>query len=151
MSQDMANPSTPAPWQRHGFSTVSGYIKAEGAQRVIDFMTQVLGASIIYRQLGDNGVFVKHSSLRLGGSTIMVADATEEHPPSPAWFHVYVPDVDATYKSALNFSGATSVQEPRDEVYGDRMGGVKDPVGNTWWIATHKQAPPACNAAANST
>lgn len=27
--------------------------------------------------------------------------------------------------------------EPGDQFYGDRNAGVKDPVGNTWWMATH--------------
>jgi len=30
-----------------------------------------------------------------------------------------------------------SLFEPRDEPYGDRVGGVTDPAGNTWYIATH--------------
>jgi hypothetical protein len=29
--------------------------------------------------------------------------------------------------------------EPADQFYGDRSAGVKDPVGNYWWIATHKE------------
>jgi uncharacterized glyoxalase superfamily protein PhnB len=28
---------------------------------------------------------------------------------------------------------------PADQFYGDRSAGVKDPVGNRWWIATHKE------------
>jgi PhnB protein len=24
-----------------------------------------------------------------------------------------------------------------DQFYGDRTGGVKDPFGNQWWLATH--------------
>ena len=33
--------------------------------------------------------------------------------------------------------GCGVVREPVDEPYGDRCGGVRDPFGNTWWIATH--------------
>jgi hypothetical protein len=29
--------------------------------------------------------------------------------------------------------------EPKDQFYGDRSCGVKDPVGNHWFIATHKE------------
>ncbi len=29
--------------------------------------------------------------------------------------------------------------EPADQFYGDRNAGVKDPSGNIWWIATHKE------------
>jgi PhnB protein len=52
------------------------------------------------------------------------------------WLHVYVEDVDKTYHAALE-AGGTSVQAPaRKEGDPDKRGGVKDPGGNTWWIAT---------------
>ena len=47
-------------------------------------------------------------------------------------------DSDATYAKVIQ-AGATSVMEPMDQFYGDRSAGVKDPVGNFWWIATHKE------------
>lgn len=43
---------------------------------------------------------------------------------------------DAVYERALK-AGATSIMEPADQFYGDRHGGVTDPFGNQWWIATH--------------
>jgi len=49
---------------------------------------------------------------------------------------VYVPDVDATFVKALSV-GAKAVREPADMTWGDRVGGVRDAYGNTWWIATH--------------
>jgi uncharacterized glyoxalase superfamily protein PhnB len=52
--------------------------------------------------------------------------------------YLYVPDVDATYKQAIA-AGGISVREPADQFYGDRSGAVKDPGGNEWWIATHKE------------
>lgn len=59
-----------------------------------------------------------------------------EDGPAPAHMHVYVPDVDAAYRSALE-AGAESVQEPtRREGDSDRRGGVRDVGGNTSWIAT---------------
>ena len=50
---------------------------------------------------------------------------------------VFVPEVDKTYKRALEL-GASSVREPADMTWGDRVSGIKDKCGNTWWIATHK-------------
>jgi PhnB protein len=47
-----------------------------------------------------------------------------------------VHDCDAVYERALK-AGATSISEPTDQPYGDRSGGVKDPFGNQWYIATH--------------
>jgi uncharacterized glyoxalase superfamily protein PhnB len=50
---------------------------------------------------------------------------------------VYVEDADAVYKKALA-RGATSVDEPRDQDYGERSATVKDAAGNVWYIATVK-------------
>jgi len=32
--------------------------------------------------------------------------------------------------------------EPDDQFYGDRMTGVRDAEGQTWWIATHVEDVP---------
>ena len=40
------------------------------------------------------------------------------------------------WRKAAEYLG---VVEPADQDYGDRMAGVKDPFGNVWWIATHKE------------
>src|SRR5437016_13957700 len=50
---------------------------------------------------------------------------------------MYVEDVDAVYQKALG-AGAESLDEVIDQEYGERSGGVKDPAGNYWYIATHK-------------
>ena len=65
-----------------------------------------------------------------------MGEASGEWKPMPSTLYLYVPDADATYQRALE-AGATSVQEPEDQFYGDRHGGVKDPSGNLWWVATH--------------
>jgi PhnB protein len=56
----------------------------------------------------------------------------------PTMFYLYVPDVEASYWRALN-AGATSVQQPADQPYGDRTAAVKDVFGNQWYLATHIQ------------
>ena len=58
--------------------------------------------------------------------------------PNQLCLHLYVPNADATYQRAVS-AGATSTMEMTDQFYGDRSGSVKDPAGNTWFIATHKE------------
>jgi uncharacterized glyoxalase superfamily protein PhnB len=66
----------------------------------------------------------------------MLADpAPPDWPPIASYVHVYVRDVDETYRKALA-AGATSVQKPVKKQDADKRGGVKDPRGTTWWIAT---------------
>jgi len=64
----------------------------------------------------------------------MISDAGVRSP-MPAFLYVYVEDVDATCRRALE-AGAVSIEEPSETPYGDRRGMVEDGWGNTWHIAT---------------
>ena len=48
-------------------------------------------------------------------------------------------NLDKTYQNCLN-EGASSLQEPADQFYGDRTATIIDPCGNTWFLATHLKA-----------
>lgn len=118
-----------------GYSSVSPYLVVEGAQGVIDFLKQAFGASQLRRYDMPDGS-IMHAEVRIDDTVIMIADGGGEWPAFPSWLHVYVRDVDATYRRALN-AGGEAVQEPQQkEGDPDRRGGVNDPGGNTWWIAT---------------
>jgi PhnB protein len=117
-----------------GYSTVSPYLIVSGASATIDFLARVFGATELRRFAAEGGG-VMHAEVRIGDSVVMVADGAEGWPPVPAHVHVYVADVDDTYRRALE-AGATSVQEPVRKGDEDRRGGVKDAGGTTWWIAT---------------
>lgn len=74
--------------------------------------------------------------MRIGASVVMLAEGSRDYPAFPAWLHLYVPDVDVSYRRALD-AGAASVQEPQQKPGDpDRRGGVLDPAGNTWWISS---------------
>lgn len=122
--------------KREGHSTVSVYMMAWDAPRMIEFMKDVFGAEVLLQHDREDGT-VMHASVRIGDSVVMVSDGTENFPSFPVWLHVYVDDVDATFRRALD-RGGVSVQEPADQPDGDRRGGVKDAAGNTWWIASAK-------------
>jgi PhnB protein len=117
-----------------GYSTVSPYLIVDGANRTIEFLQRVFGATEL-RRFPDPSGRIRHAEVRIDDSVLMVADAAEGWPPVPSHVHVYVPDVDATYRRALE-AGATSVQEPAKKDDEDKRGGVKDAGGTTWWIAT---------------
>jgi PhnB protein len=125
-----------------GYHTVTPYLTVQGAAKVIDFLKQTFEAVETELLPRPDGM-IGHAEVRIGDSIVMMSDATPEFAPMPAMIHVYVNDVDAVYKRALQ-AGAISLREPADQFYGDRSAGVKDLSGNHWWIATHKEdVPPA--------
>lgn len=93
----------------HGFGTVSPYLIVAGAGGTIDFLARAFGA-VELRRFPAEGGRVAHAEVRIGDSLLMLADATPEWPAVAAHVHVYVPDVDATYRRALE-AGAIAVQE----------------------------------------
>jgi PhnB protein len=124
-----------------GYHAVTPYLVVDGAARLIDFLEEVFGAQEVER-LAAPGDRIGHAEIRISDSLVMLGDAHGEHKPMPMMLYVYVDDADAVYQRALA-AGATSVQAPVDQFYGDRSGGVKDAFGNLWWIATHiEDVPP---------
>jgi uncharacterized glyoxalase superfamily protein PhnB len=53
----------------------------------------------------------------------------------PTHVHVYVPDVDDTWRRAIA-AGASEVQAPVKKDDEDKRGGFKDAGGTTWWVGT---------------
>lgn len=123
-----------------GYHSLTPYLVVEGAARLIAFLEEVFDAEETER-FAAPGDLIAHAELRISDSIVMLGDAHGPHAPMPAMLYVYVDDVDATYQRALA-AGATQVQPPADQFYGDRSGGVRDPCGNLWWIATHVEDVP---------
>jgi PhnB protein len=118
----------------HGYTSVSPYLIVNGAAATVEFLARVFGATEL-RRFDAPGGGIMHAEVRIDDTVVMIADATEGWPALGSHVHVYVTDVDATYRRALE-AGATSVQEPVKKEDEDKRGGVQDPGGTTWWIAT---------------
>ena len=124
-----------------GHRTVTPYLLVEDAAGQIEFMTRAFGAVETGRFAAPDGRIV-HAEVKIGDSFVMLGDAGGDWKPMPCMLHLYVPDTDAVYASALR-AGARSVREPSDQFYGDRSAGVVDGQGNQWWITTHiEDVPP---------
>lgn len=124
-----------APFKPAGYTSLSPYLMVKGAQRVIDFLKQTFNATELRRFDGPDGT-IMHAEVRIDDTVVMLSDGGGQYPPFPSWVHVYVSDVDAAYRRALE-AGGQSAQEPRQSAGDpDRRGGVTDPAGNIWWIST---------------
>ena len=123
-----------------GFHTITPYLFAHSASRLIEFISAAFEGELIFQQKRPDGA-VMHATMRIGDSMLMLADATREFGPMPSSIYLYVTDCDAVYQRALG-SGGVSIFPMMTLPSGERYGGVKDPCGNIWWVATHVEDVP---------
>jgi uncharacterized glyoxalase superfamily protein PhnB len=129
---------TPIP---DGSHTITPYLVAEGIPKLIEFLKAAFGAQEEYRMPRPDGG-IAHAEVKIGDSKLMMGSPMGDFKAKPCSLYLYVEDVDAVYQRAIQ-AGGTSVREPSDQFYGDRSGGVIDPCGNYWGIATHiEDVPP---------
>ncbi len=126
---------TSGDYRWEGAPTLQPYLHPLRAEPVINFLKRAFGAEDLGRHATPDGV-IHHVTLKIGNAHMEMGEAHGAYQPMPTMFYLYVEDCDALYKRALS-AGATSISEPRDQPYGDRSGGVIDPFGNKWYIATH--------------
>ena len=126
-----------------GYHSVTPYLVVQGATELIEFLKQAFDAQETERMQMPDGT-IAHAEVRIGDSVVMMADqpgtdgSAHGFGPMPAMIYLYVNDADDAYKRALQ-AGATSLQEPTDQFYGDRRAGLSDKFGNVWYIATHTE------------
>ena len=118
-----------------GYHTVTPYLIVDGASRLIDFLKQSFNAEQRDLMKTPDGR-ISHAEVKIGDSIIMLSDPNQEFKAMPSMTYLYLEDVDAAYKRALQ-AGANSVKPPTNQFYGDRNATVRDPTGNIWGIATH--------------
>jgi PhnB protein len=122
-----------------GFRMVTPYLVAEDGPALIEFAKQAFGAEEAFRAVTPMGGV--HAEVSIGDSRLMIGGGVpgQKFPGTlhPNALHLYVEDADAAFRKALA-AGATLIDEPRDQDYGERSATVKDAAGNVWYIATHK-------------
>ena len=126
-----------------GYHSVTPYVCVDGAARAIEFYKEAFGATERFRMEMPGGK-IGHAEIKIGDSHVALADECPEmnfrsprtlSGPS-THFMIYVEDVDARVEQALA-AGAKLTRPVKDQFYGDRTGGVEDPFGHHWYIATH--------------
>jgi uncharacterized glyoxalase superfamily protein PhnB len=125
---------------REGFRTITPYLFAQNAAQLIEFISKAFGGEETYRKERPDGA-ITHAEMRVGDSMLMLGEATPQFGPMPTSIYLYVADSDSVYKRALSVGGI-SVFPIMTLPNGERYGGVKDPFGNIWWIATHVEDVP---------
>jgi uncharacterized glyoxalase superfamily protein PhnB len=120
-----------------GYSSVSPYLTVDSVEKELEFLQAVFGAES-KQQLHNARGDIWHAEARIGDTIVMLERVRKDSPASQSMLYLWTDDVDAAYQRALK-NEAVSVQEPGDQFYGNREAGIKDPQGNTWWIAREIQ------------
>ena len=133
MEQSMAVKPIP-----DGYHTVTPYLTVRGAAEVIEFLKEAFGAEMSKEAIKRPDGSIMHAQVKIGDSRVMIAEESEVANATPSTLYLYVPNVDSVYQRALK-AGGHPIMEPMDMFYGDRSGGVVDPSGNNWFLATHRE------------
>ena len=129
-----------------GYHSVTPYLTVSDGARVLDFYVRAFGAKVKVRMPGPGGMLA-HAEIAIGDSVVMLSDefpqpggtkAPASLGGSTGSVFLYVPNVDATFKRAVD-AGCQPAMPPTDMFWGDRFGKVVDPFGHHWGLATHKE------------
>jgi len=126
-----------------GYHTATPYLILKDAAAAIEFYKKAFGATELERIADESGA-IRHAEIKIGDSPFMMTEETPSFPDylspqsrggTPVHIYLYVEDADALFNQAVS-AGATVLQPIADQFYGDRVGGVTDPFGHVWYIAT---------------
>ena len=118
------------------------YLLYEDVAAALDWLSRAFG----FEEEGDRFTGadgkVNHAAMKLGDGMIMMGcpgpsyKSPKRLGQSTQQLYVYVEDVDAHFERARK-AGATILEEPKDQFYGDRRYGATDPEGHQWYFAQH--------------
>jgi len=131
-----------------GYHSITPYLIVDDAARALEFYKKGLNAVELLRMPAPGGK-IGHAEIRIGNSTVMLADESPAMGArsartiggSPITLMVYLEDVDARVAQAVA-AGATVVRPIADQFYGDRTCCIEDPFGLQWYLATHVEDVP---------
>jgi len=109
-----------------GYRNITPRIAVADVLAQVEFLRNVFGAT-------GEVVAGRPVELIIGDSMVMVGPAVERST-FAAFLYVYVVDVGATFRRAVD-AGAETMEAPMDTPYGDRRAMVRDPFGNVYQIA----------------
>ena len=130
-----------------GYRSVNVILTVDDAAKAIDFYKRAFGAEEISRlPMGDK---IGHAELQIGDTRIMLNDefpdqgnlGPKARGGTSTGLIIYTEDVDSAFRKAID-AGGTQTMAVEDQFWGDRMGGLTDPFGHKWSIATHVEDVP---------
>jgi PhnB protein len=118
-----------------GYNSLSPYFIVNDCPKMVDLLKGIFNAKELRKYENADGT-IMHMELQIDDSVIMLGEASESYPANQFLIHVYVPDVLATFKKAIDL-GCETVEEPVNKPGDpDMRGSFKDYQGNMWAIGT---------------
>jgi len=136
----MTSRAKPVP---EGYHTATPYLILKDAAAAIEFYKRAFGAVELERIPAPGGR-IGHAEIKIGDSPCMMTDENPDFPDykspvsrggSTTHIYLYVEDADKIFNQAIA-AGATQISPLEDQFYGDRVGGLRDPFGHVWYVAT---------------
>jgi PhnB protein len=124
-----------------GMPRITPYLLYEDVAGALEWLTRAFGFRERMRIPGPDGK-VGHAEMELADGIIMMGCPGPQYQNPKRVGHVtqnlyvYVDDVDKHFEKAKK-EGATILEEPKDQFYGDRRYGAVDLEGHHWYFAQH--------------
>ena len=124
-----------------GMPRITPYLLYEDVAGALEWLSRAFGFRERMRIPGPDGK-VGHAEMELADGIIMMGCPGPQYQNPKRVGHVtqnlyvYVDDVDKHFEKAKK-EGATILEEPKDQFYGDRRYGAVDLEGHHWYFAQH--------------
>jgi len=126
-----------------GAHTITPHLSVREGSKAIEFYQKAFGAEVRGVHKTPDGK-IMHASLKIGDSTLMLADefpgmgtpAPQTLGGSPVVLNINVEDVDALWNRAVA-AGAKVTMPLANQFWGDRYGVIADPFGHSWALFAH--------------
>ena len=129
------SPAEDPAWKPAGYPSMSPYLISPDAEALIRFAEAAFGGVLLRRFDRPDGSLT-HAEVRIDDSVLMIGGGATDARSGAPHIHLYVPDAQAAFARVVE-AGGSVVQEPlRKGEDDDLRGGVQDPSGTTWWLAS---------------
>jgi uncharacterized glyoxalase superfamily protein PhnB len=115
-----------------GYHAATTWIISPDTARLLAFATKAFGAKELSR-VGNPQGGIDHAEFQIGDTILLAFDSRPGWPPTPAFLRLFVDDADRVFRQATE-AGAVPVTNVTALAFGARVGRVRDPLGNLWWI-----------------